>query len=579
MPLINGQKMACEPCIRGHRSTKCTHANERLMVPVRKPGRPLSSCPHPSSRPCACAAVTAAIPRKQRCRCGTSTPETAAVVNQSEQVSSPATGDTPPSPSKLANAGFRVHKQSAKTGPGRNQSIDISGLQRMDSSQINILLPHSTISPPLSSTNGSSTPMSDYSMFGSIAVTPSEKSHSAESSTFSMFPYAPGPIMAPTCQGQTKATMNGQTGVSMSSVTTSNSGTSGSCCGGGSSKGVNGATSRERAAPVHVEAPDFGSSNTKSDIEPPVRSCCSGMSASTSASVSPEGERKHTLGAMPPSIGVIPPALSMSFAAHNGIMMSPFQQPMVMTNGMYPFYVQPNIFHYPPQYGSYMQPLQPEQYRVFMASMSFGSNGQGQPFGMPPGPYVPQQQQQQQNTTPTAQNGSPAWTSHHCSCGDTCQCVGCAAHPYNEATQDYVRSAWNSMKEESPRRYDAQRSSNCHHQNGSADGSNASDRDAEDTAASAISSNGTTTPNKPAHQDGAWSPVAEHSPSDAASGASEEQALSASDFFFVSYPFADSCSGETMSCLCGDDCQCIGCTIHNNPGPVSSTEDEANSRE
>ncbi|RAL59213.1 hypothetical protein DID88_006668 [Monilinia fructigena] len=43
--------MSCEPCIRGHRSTKCTHANERLMVPVRKPGRPLSACPHPRDQP------------------------------------------------------------------------------------------------------------------------------------------------------------------------------------------------------------------------------------------------------------------------------------------------------------------------------------------------------------------------------------------------------------------------------------------------------------------------------------------------------------------------------------------------
>lgn len=34
-----------EPCMRGHRSSKCNHT-DRILVKVRKPGRPLSSCPH-----------------------------------------------------------------------------------------------------------------------------------------------------------------------------------------------------------------------------------------------------------------------------------------------------------------------------------------------------------------------------------------------------------------------------------------------------------------------------------------------------------------------------------------------------
>lgn len=54
---------------------------------------------------------------------------------------------------------------------------------------------------------------------------------------------------------------------------------------------------------------------------------------------------------------------------------------------------------------------------------------------------------------------------------------------------------------------------------------------------------------------------ATESPSD--SGTAEEQNLSASDFFFVNYPFSfDGCGGDTNSCPCGDDCECVGCTIH-----------------
>ncbi|KAL5339919.1 hypothetical protein BJX70DRAFT_143133 [Aspergillus crustosus] len=41
----HGIKWSCEPCIRGHRSSKCAHF-DRLMVSVGKAGRPLSKCPH-----------------------------------------------------------------------------------------------------------------------------------------------------------------------------------------------------------------------------------------------------------------------------------------------------------------------------------------------------------------------------------------------------------------------------------------------------------------------------------------------------------------------------------------------------
>ena len=50
-----------EPCMRGHRSTKCMHS-DRILVQVRKPGRPLSSCPHSEGR-CDCTGLRMAIPK------------------------------------------------------------------------------------------------------------------------------------------------------------------------------------------------------------------------------------------------------------------------------------------------------------------------------------------------------------------------------------------------------------------------------------------------------------------------------------------------------------------------------------
>ncbi|KAJ6262164.1 hypothetical protein Dda_2969 [Drechslerella dactyloides] len=61
MPMIDGVKYACEPCMRGHRSSKCNH-NDRILIKVRKPGRPLSSCPHEAGS-CSCEVASVAIPR------------------------------------------------------------------------------------------------------------------------------------------------------------------------------------------------------------------------------------------------------------------------------------------------------------------------------------------------------------------------------------------------------------------------------------------------------------------------------------------------------------------------------------
>ncbi|EUC33252.1 hypothetical protein COCCADRAFT_36920 [Bipolaris zeicola 26-R-13] len=68
---VNGErkKVACGPCIRGHRSSKCDH-RDRVLVEVRKPGRPLSSCPHPTGS-CSCERVVInyTIPKTSQCAC------------------------------------------------------------------------------------------------------------------------------------------------------------------------------------------------------------------------------------------------------------------------------------------------------------------------------------------------------------------------------------------------------------------------------------------------------------------------------------------------------------------------------
>ncbi|KAL3458273.1 copper fist DNA binding domain-containing protein [Aspergillus heterothallicus] len=53
MPLDEeGNKWSCDPCLRGHRSSKCQHF-DRLMAKVPRSGRPSKKCPH-AKRNCGC---------------------------------------------------------------------------------------------------------------------------------------------------------------------------------------------------------------------------------------------------------------------------------------------------------------------------------------------------------------------------------------------------------------------------------------------------------------------------------------------------------------------------------------------
>lgn len=478
------------------------------MVPVRKPGRPLSSCPHPSSRTCSCAAVTAAIPRKQKCRCGTSQPP--APPDGADDTPTPSNSNadmSPPSPSKAAAASaFRVQKQASKTAPARKPSVDLAGLGRMDASQLNILSPYNGIQTPAPLPNGAPMPpMADMSLYG-LGLAPVDGSFSPEPSMFPMFPYPVPSPAKPTTNGHAKPCTNG----SMSGRAPS---TPGGCCG---------------AAPQPVSLPSLaanGTGETKAKA-----SCCS---------ATPDSHEHR------PLTDALPAAQQP-----NGAIMPPFQAPMVMPNAMYPYYSQPTIFNYPPQFGSFLQPLQPEQWKQFMATMSFAQPVPPSAFGMP-GAY--------RASTVANLPGTPggtAWTSHQCSCGDSCQCVGCAAHPYNEATQNYVRSAWSTVMEDG-----------WAESNGAANQAN----DNHGQPASRTP-NEATAPAK-RHSESTGSPPAPQTPSDGTAGVGEEQTLSANDFFFVSYPFDESCAGDTASCPCGDDCQCIGCVIHNNPAPAETPGD------
>ncbi|KAI4086732.1 MAG: hypothetical protein LQ348_007265 [Seirophora lacunosa] len=60
--LINGEKYACDACVRGHRVSNCTHS-ERPLTHINKKGRPVSQCPH-------CRTLRKSRASHVKCECG-----------------------------------------------------------------------------------------------------------------------------------------------------------------------------------------------------------------------------------------------------------------------------------------------------------------------------------------------------------------------------------------------------------------------------------------------------------------------------------------------------------------------------
>ncbi|KAI1741589.1 hypothetical protein F4680DRAFT_69741 [Xylaria scruposa] len=63
--LINGEKWACEACVRGHRVSNCQHA-DRPLQHINKKGRPVSQCHH-------CRAMRKSRSSHVKCDCGEKT--------------------------------------------------------------------------------------------------------------------------------------------------------------------------------------------------------------------------------------------------------------------------------------------------------------------------------------------------------------------------------------------------------------------------------------------------------------------------------------------------------------------------
>ncbi|KAI1807842.1 hypothetical protein F4811DRAFT_418556 [Daldinia bambusicola] len=475
MPIINGQKMACEPCIRGHRSTKCAHLGDRMLLPVRKPGRPLSTCPHPPGKSCQCRNVTAALPKGGSCRCGGSPPSktngTPAIVKAEPPDNAPL------SPTKQAS--FRIQKSTAK--PNRKQSADASAsaLQRMNANSLNLIgtssiLPTSSANiisssdytnyiPPLQNRNHQYPP---YPQIASRLDRPLDSSLLTLSNGLSN-------ISSPQCS------INGVPDHSNNSTVSSEtmaSGTSGS--------------------PYHTPTSSTGDSSQELSSDQPGSCCSRRVQQSQPVQTQIQFQNQAQAGSQQSSgmmgyISQVPTA--------DGSMTAQFPPQVSAEQQVYPMnhFHQPALYAEQASFGTYHFPLQQSQWEQLVANLL----PQIDPNGGVQGSY----------------------TSHVCHCGPECDCLGCPAHPYNQATCQYIRDIMAFQEEPI---------------NGKVD------------------MNSSSIPDPPlAVSDASPPPI--HSPADTESPGANDLNLSPSEFLFVDY-------GHGM-CGCGDDCACVNCMIHRDP--------------
>jgi hypothetical protein len=159
-------------------------------------------------------------------------------------------------------------------------------------------------------------------------------------------------------------------------------------------------------------------------------------------------------------------------------------------------------------------------------------------------------------------------TSHDCSCGDDCQCLGCAAHPFNNTTRQHVQEMGVMM---------------------TFDGDDSTPDAMANAYTPSFLRNAATNPmnffmqQKPAMDHGipqnsfeSYSDPNSTMPTGYSSPLStgrhfNQPLMHPSEYYTIEYPVGipSACSDVTGSCQCGNDCSCVGCLTHSGHNGVA----------
>ena len=172
---------------------------------------------------------------------------------------------------------------------------------------------------------------------------------------------------------------------------------------------------------------------------------------------------------------------------------------------------------------------------------------------------------------------SPA---HNCNCGDDCDCLGCAAHPYNATTRHHVEDLSRILADgydirpmHSPETIPDKDDTTANTCNASHQFSPISSRVRSPTLND--TSDTTSLPNHDEHISTA-SPFTEQIQS-------LDNMFSSRDFYTMEFLLDSAeapyhgCSDMSGTCMCGNDCSCIGCLTHSGHSGDAQLEESSNS--
>ena len=490
------------------------------MIAVRKPGRPLSSCPHLPGTRCGCSNVLAALPRQPKCGCskpdddsnstkdntlvneGSSSTDTSSTGNGSINGTSSSNGsvstkassccadntnnqpidekvelqkpsDSPPV-SPTTRTSSRVEKKTSRKPTTQKQALNTAKLERMDTNSLHMMPPMSTknrqesvsIAPQVS------VPLftDSYQQAGNGSFAPNED-------------YQTSPIQ--TWHSMPELSVNAEDiAGSMPLQSPNGTQTGSSCCSG---------------KPGRIQ--DASASNIGSAFQ--------GMSSHPQLQ-----SQTHVQAASHQAWS--PATYNPNFPINGGSILVPNQPVTYGVQQHTPYYNQVAVQSYSPIWGSIAHPLHPAQYQQFMNNSTQGGLQNSYPISQSP--------------MDLNANATVPFTDHDCSCGKGCQCLGCPSHPYNEPTQEFI---WDAMKlqfEEEPKK---------------------------GRAGSIVETNNTRSNNDQLTSLDETSPAVSNTPSDTASPRDQ----GAENFIFVSYPPPPGAAMQD-TCPCGPSCECIDCVIH-----------------
>lgn len=143
-------------------------------------------------------------------------------------------------------------------------------------------------------------------------------------------------------------------------------------------------------------------------------------------------------------------------------------------------------------------------------------------------------------------------SNHDCSCGDSCQCLGCASHPYNKTTRQHVQEMGYMMtvKEDEEK---------------SGTSSPFAGLNSPPAMSSRIPSNQNhlvSANTQPSFTDDNTLPPTFDNTIGSPTFANN-QFMQPSEYYTIEYPVGLTlCSDITGTCQCGNDCNCVGCITH-----------------